>query len=72
MIRLSRFLAIYLQKETRRLQEANLRLEQENDDLAHELVTSKVQLRTDLDAVSPAFKETIECSVGRKIDGRQM
>jgi len=30
----------------------NLRLEQENDDLAHELVNSKIALRNDLDGVS--------------------
>ncbi|XP_069890529.1 rab GTPase-activating protein 1-like isoform X1 [Dipodomys merriami] len=36
-------------KENRRLQEASMRLEQENDDLAHELVTSKIALRNDLD-----------------------
>lgn len=29
-----------------------MRLEQENDDLAHELVTSKIALRKDLDNVS--------------------
>lgn len=29
-----------------------MRLEQENDDLAHELVTSKIALRQDLDNVS--------------------
>lgn len=29
-----------------------MRLEQENDDLAHELVTSKIALRNDLDQVS--------------------
>lgn len=39
------------QRENRRLQEANMRLEQENDDLAHELVTSKIALRKDLDNV---------------------
>ncbi|XP_014071443.2 rab GTPase-activating protein 1-like isoform X1 [Salmo salar] len=39
------------QRENRRLQEASMRLEQENDDLAHELVTSKIALRTDLDQV---------------------
>ncbi|XP_072429451.1 rab GTPase-activating protein 1-like isoform X1 [Chiloscyllium punctatum] len=38
-------------RENRRLQEASLRLEQENDDLAHELVTSKIALRSDLDQV---------------------
>lgn len=36
-------------KENRRLQEASMHLEQENDDLAHELVTSKIALRNDLD-----------------------
>lgn len=41
-----------MQRENRRLQEANMRLEQENDDLAHELVTSKIALRKDLDNVS--------------------
>lgn len=35
--------------------ESNLRLERENDELAHELVTSKIQLRKDLDAVSNYF-----------------
>uniref|UniRef100_UPI00358ED24E rab GTPase-activating protein 1-like n=1 Tax=Myxine glutinosa TaxID=7769 RepID=UPI00358ED24E len=39
----------HLKREGRRLQETNLRLEQENDDLAHELVTSKIALRSDLD-----------------------
>ncbi|XP_072130480.1 rab GTPase-activating protein 1-like isoform X5 [Mobula birostris] len=38
-------------RENRRLQEASLRLEQENDDLAHELVTSKIALRNDLDQI---------------------
>ncbi|MEQ2316296.1 hypothetical protein AMECASPLE_031172 [Ameca splendens] len=38
-----------VQRENRRLQEANMRLEQENDDLAHELVSSKIALRKDLD-----------------------
>ncbi|XP_048457754.1 rab GTPase-activating protein 1-like isoform X1 [Rhincodon typus] len=38
-------------RENRRLQETSLRLEQENDDLAHELVTSKIALRSDLDQV---------------------
>nr|XP_015826362.2 rab GTPase-activating protein 1-like isoform X4 [Nothobranchius furzeri] len=37
------------QRENRRLQEASMRLEQENDDLAHELFTSKIALRNDLD-----------------------
>lgn len=33
------------------LQETSLRLEQENDDLAQKLVTSKIALRTALDQV---------------------
>ncbi|KAM8827969.1 rab GTPase-activating protein 1 isoform 3-T5 [Spinachia spinachia] len=37
------------ERENRRLQDANMRLEQENDDLAHELVSSKIALRRDLD-----------------------
>ena len=44
---------LILQRENKRLQETNMRLEQENDDLAHELVTSKIALRNDLDNVSP-------------------
>ncbi|TEA29326.1 hypothetical protein DBR06_SOUSAS24410048 [Sousa chinensis] len=39
----------FQERENRRLQEASMRLEQENDDLAHELVTSKIALRNDLD-----------------------
>lgn len=47
---------LYLyQRENKRLQETNMRLEQENDDLAHELVTSKIALRNDLDNVSTAY-----------------
>lgn len=41
-----------LQKENLRLQQASLRLEQENDNLAHRLITSKVALRNALDKVS--------------------
>ena len=45
-------ISFYLQqRENKRLQETNMRLEQENDDLAHELVTSKIALRNDLDNV---------------------
>jgi len=39
-----------LERENLKLKEAVMRLERENDDLAHELVTSKVQLRNRLDA----------------------
>ncbi|XP_073419714.1 rab GTPase-activating protein 1-like isoform X2 [Dendrobates tinctorius] len=41
--------ACNIKRENRRLQETSMRLEQENDDLAHELVTSKIALRNDLD-----------------------
>ena len=44
-----------LERENKRLMEANMMSEQENDDLAHELVTSKIQLRNELDAVSFFF-----------------
>ncbi|KAH9369848.1 hypothetical protein HPB48_004026 [Haemaphysalis longicornis] len=39
-----------LKREKQRLMESNLRLERENDELAHELVTSKIQMQKDLDA----------------------
>ncbi|CAF87455.1 unnamed protein product, partial [Tetraodon nigroviridis] len=45
------------ERENRRLQEANMRLEQENDDLAHELVSSKIALRKDLDNVRERERE---------------
>lgn len=40
-----------LQRENAKLTENNLRLEQENDDLARDLVASKIQLRAQLDAL---------------------
>ena len=40
------------QQENVRLHETSLRLEQENDHLAHKLVTSKIALRNSLDQVS--------------------
>lgn len=39
------------QRENRKLQATSLRLEQENDDLAQKLVTSKIALRNALDQV---------------------
>ncbi len=45
------FVAFSFQRENQRLIESTMRLEQENDDLAHELVTSKIALRNDLDMV---------------------
>ncbi|XP_065316521.1 rab GTPase-activating protein 1-like isoform X1 [Gordionus sp. m RMFG-2023] len=39
-----------LKKENSKLKEAYMRLERENDHLAQELVSSKIRLRTDLDA----------------------
>ncbi|XP_055361859.1 rab GTPase-activating protein 1-like isoform X2 [Betta splendens] len=45
------------QKENRRLQEASLRLEQENDSLAHRLISSKVALRNALDTAEDRVDE---------------
>uniref|UniRef100_A0A8D0AVN2 RAB GTPase activating protein 1-like 2 n=1 Tax=Sander lucioperca TaxID=283035 RepID=A0A8D0AVN2_SANLU len=47
---------IYM-NENRRLQQASLRLEQENDSLAHRLITSKVALRNALDKVEDRVDE---------------
>ncbi|XP_005934424.1 rab GTPase-activating protein 1-like isoform X1 [Haplochromis burtoni] len=44
-------------KENRQLQQASLRLEQENDNLAHKLITSKVALRNTLDKVEDRVDE---------------
>lgn len=44
-----------LERENFRLKETILRLERENDDLAHELVTSKIELRNKLDMVIVVF-----------------
>ena len=44
-----------IQRENKRLTEGNMRLERENDDLASELVNSKIQLRKELDEVFPPF-----------------
>lgn len=44
-------------KENRRLEQASLRLEQENDNLAHRLITSKVALRNALDKAEDRVDE---------------
>ncbi|XP_046330913.1 rab GTPase-activating protein 1-like isoform X2 [Haliotis cracherodii] len=44
------------ERENKRLLEDNLRLEQENDDLAHELVESKLALRSELDALEDSHE----------------
>lgn len=49
-----KFSSCCLQEENRRLQQTSLRLEQENDNLAHTLITSKVLLRNALDKVIKA------------------
>uniref|UniRef100_A0A914QY89 Rab-GAP TBC domain-containing protein n=1 Tax=Panagrolaimus davidi TaxID=227884 RepID=A0A914QY89_9BILA len=59
-----------LERENLRLRETIMRLEHENDDLAHELVTSKIELRNKLDstedqlesALSSVERKTAECS----------
>lgn len=48
-----------LERENFRLKETILRLERENDDLAHELVTSKIELRNKLDMVINFFNKFI-------------
>jgi hypothetical protein len=45
-----------LERERIRLKESIMRLDRENDDLAHELVTSKIELRHHLDAVQRTHK----------------
>uniref|UniRef100_A0A3P9KUT4 Rab GTPase-activating protein 1 n=1 Tax=Oryzias latipes TaxID=8090 RepID=A0A3P9KUT4_ORYLA len=50
------------ERENRRLQEANMRLEQENDDLAHELVSSKIALRKDLDNLKEMCRRELDKS----------
>ncbi|KAG1949838.1 rab GTPase-activating protein 1-like [Pimephales promelas] len=45
------------ERENRMLQETSLRLEQENDDLAQKLVTSKIALRTALDQTEDQVDE---------------
>uniref|UniRef100_A0A3Q4I446 RAB GTPase activating protein 1-like 2 n=1 Tax=Neolamprologus brichardi TaxID=32507 RepID=A0A3Q4I446_NEOBR len=44
-------------KENRQLQQASLRLEQENDNLAHKLISSKVALRNTLDKAEDKVDE---------------
>ncbi|XP_069008696.1 rab GTPase-activating protein 1-like [Embiotoca jacksoni] len=44
-------------KENRRLQQASLRLEQENDNLAHRLITGKIALRNALDKAEDRVDE---------------
>jgi len=59
-----------LERENLRLKETIMRLEHENDDLAHELVTSKIELRNKLDstedqlesALSMVERKTKECT----------
>lgn len=41
---------VRLERENKQLHQANLRLERESDDLAQELITSKIGLRNELDA----------------------
>uniref|UniRef100_A0A3Q2Z249 RAB GTPase activating protein 1-like 2 n=1 Tax=Hippocampus comes TaxID=109280 RepID=A0A3Q2Z249_HIPCM len=45
------------QMENRRLQQTSLRLEQENDNLAHRLITSKVALRSALDKAEDSVEK---------------
>lgn len=56
------FSSCFLQKENRRLQQTSLRLEQENDNLAYTLITSKVLLRNALDQVIKASFKPVQDS----------
>lgn len=51
-----------LERENLRLKDSVMRLERENDDLAHELVTSKIELRNHLDAAEDNI-ETLQKQV---------
>ncbi|CAF90912.1 unnamed protein product [Tetraodon nigroviridis] len=57
---LARLVARSRPLRTPRPVEATMRLEQENDDLAHELVTSKIALRNDLDQLKEVFRRELE------------
>ena len=60
---------VRLQKENARHCETILRLERENEDLAHELVTSKIELRQKLDAVEVGlYYEILRISLGQSGD----
>lgn len=60
---------VRLQKENARHCETILRLERENEDLAHELVTSKIELRQKLDAVEVGlYCEILRISLGQSGD----
>ncbi|CAL8301759.1 unnamed protein product [Boreogadus saida] len=48
------------QRENKQLLRASLRLEQENDSLAHRLVTSKIALRTSLDEAEDTVDDLME------------
>lgn len=48
---------VRLERENRRLLEDNMRLERENDDLAHELVTSKINMRYSMDKVRISYSK---------------
>ncbi|KAG9343361.1 hypothetical protein JZ751_014342 [Albula glossodonta] len=48
------------QRENKLLQKASIRLEQENDVLAHELVTSKIALRNHLDQICSQLNSRLE------------
>ncbi|KAK3087405.1 hypothetical protein FSP39_005477 [Pinctada imbricata] len=56
------------ERENQRLLEANMRLEQENDDLAHELVESKLSLRSEIDTLQDSNTElSQDLSVTKKL-----
>ncbi|KAK6325351.1 hypothetical protein J4Q44_G00046930 [Coregonus suidteri] len=48
------------QRENCQLQQASVRLEQENDVLAHRLITSKISLRTELDQLKEVLRKELD------------
>lgn len=59
------------QLENKRLVYSNMRLEQENDDLARELVSSKIHLRKQLDAledVNDSLRKQVKGLIGSNVD----
>lgn len=59
-----------LQRENAKLTENNLRLEQENDDLARDLVASKIQLRAQMDVLEDKIEVLNRQLVTSQDDGR--
>lgn len=61
---------VRLERENKHLRETNLRLERESDDLAQELITSKIGLRAELDSTEEKADSIFkELQAMRKLHG---